>query len=288
MAEFTVFYSWQSDLPRKLTRDVVHDAAAAAIARLRLDADLEDSPRLDHDTEGASGTPEIAATIFSKIRSAGIVVADVSMIGATTSEDPNKARKLIPNPNVLLELGYAAGKIGWERIVLVMNEAYGEVSQLPFDLRNRRFPITFNLSDRQRIAEKQASLAGELENAIRSSLQHEHSTVDAIIESLDLHSIAFIRQFGNAEAMVIDPRKSMEEILGSLHLDASIKTLLEKGVLKCVFDHGRQDYVCIWTYLGKLLLKKFGISHRSQKSPVNPAELSFTIDTCLPPGPGLK
>jgi hypothetical protein len=61
MAEFTVFYSWQSDLPRKLTRDVIHNAARDAVARLG--AELEDAPRFDHDTQDVAGAPEIARTI---------------------------------------------------------------------------------------------------------------------------------------------------------------------------------------------------------------------------------
>ena len=59
-------------------------------------------------------------------------VADVSIV------TPAGATRLIPNPNVLLELGYASKAIGWERIVMVANTAFGQPEELPFDLRKRR------------------------------------------------------------------------------------------------------------------------------------------------------
>jgi hypothetical protein len=111
MANFTVFYCWQSDLPRKLTRDVIHNAAAIAINELANNADsgvLEDAPRLDHDTLNVPGAPAIAPTIFEKIDRAAMVIADLSFVGETSSNDPNKRKKQLPNANVLLELGYAA------------------------------------------------------------------------------------------------------------------------------------------------------------------------------------
>jgi hypothetical protein len=43
-----------------------------------------------------------------------------------------------PNPNVLIELGYALPAVGDERVILVFNTAYGEFKQLPFDLKMRR------------------------------------------------------------------------------------------------------------------------------------------------------
>jgi hypothetical protein len=39
---------------------------------------------------------------------------------------------------VLFELGYASAILGWERIIMVQNTAYGEIEDLPFDLRGRR------------------------------------------------------------------------------------------------------------------------------------------------------
>ena len=47
--------------------------------------------------------------------------------------------KRSPNPNVVFELGYAVAKVGWNRIVLLFNEAFGVFPKdLPFDFDRHR------------------------------------------------------------------------------------------------------------------------------------------------------
>jgi hypothetical protein len=46
--------------------------------------------------------------------------------------------KRAPNPNVLVEYGYALARHGVQRLLLVMNTAFGSPSELPFDLRHLR------------------------------------------------------------------------------------------------------------------------------------------------------
>jgi hypothetical protein len=72
----TVFFSWQSDLSRKYTKTFIHDATLKAISLVNTDASMDEAPRIDHDTFGISGTPEITTTIFKKIRSCSIFLAD--------------------------------------------------------------------------------------------------------------------------------------------------------------------------------------------------------------------
>ena len=141
--DFTIFYAWQSDRPQTTNRYLIRDAAKDAVKRIGSDADVEDSPRLDHDTKDVPGTPEIAGTIFRKIQESGAFIADLTFIGASDQRDGDK--KLLPNPNVLLELGYAARSIGWDRIIFVMNTAYGPVEEQIFDIKQRRWPICYQL-----------------------------------------------------------------------------------------------------------------------------------------------
>lgn len=130
--ECTIFYSWQSDLPSSSNRNFVLKALENAVKAIRTDEPLEIDPVVDRDTSGVSGSPDIAGTIFSKIDQAKVFVCDVSIINGSTNARPT------PNPNVLVELGYAAKTLGWERIIMVMNTAYGSPELLPFDLRARR------------------------------------------------------------------------------------------------------------------------------------------------------
>lgn len=146
-----IFYSWQSDLPSKTNKNFIEDCLERAIKKLNATAIVEEAKRdddfgdsarlqLDRDTKGVPGTPDVAATIFEKIANSDIFVGDVSIVrpSGQGTERP------VPNPNVLIELGYALSKLGSDNIVLVMDTAHGKADQLPFDLRYKRFPISFD------------------------------------------------------------------------------------------------------------------------------------------------
>jgi hypothetical protein len=54
-----------------------------------------------------------------------------------------------PNPKVLIEYDYALRSLTHERIICVMNTAYGKPSAeaLPFDLRHVRWPRCYELDE---------------------------------------------------------------------------------------------------------------------------------------------
>ncbi len=131
-----VFYSWQSDLPSKTNWGFIQEALERAIKAIHKDDEIEIKPVIDRDTQGVAGSPDISKTIFNKIRQADIFVGDVSIIGSVPIG--NNAFRAMPNPNVLVELGYALGVLSEDRIVMVANQAFGKLESLPFDLRPRR------------------------------------------------------------------------------------------------------------------------------------------------------
>src|SRR4051794_18745396 len=126
-----IFYSWQKDLPNKTNRGLIGDALELAVKELHRDPEIEIEPVIDRDVAGMPGSPDIAHTILAKIKEAEVFVADVSTINRGAEGRPT------PNPNVLVELGYAMGVLGHERIIMVLNAAYGDPELLPFDLRQR-------------------------------------------------------------------------------------------------------------------------------------------------------
>jgi hypothetical protein len=260
MAEFTVFYAWQSDLPRKLTRDVIHEAATQAVKRLKLDVSLEDAPRLDHDTQNVPGVPEIASTIFRKIDQCGVFLADVTFVATTAPNDPSKTAKRLPNPNVVLELGYAAARVGWDRVILVMNTEYGPPEDLIFDLRHRRFPLTFRLSSstRKDVSTVQQNLSKRIEEAIRAALQSQHAAVQDAVSQLDMHGFVWMREAGQSDYFSVAQRTTMGEILSAQRSDAALIRLLDLKLVRCDVVPGGNKYVYHWTYLGKLVLKQLG------------------------------
>ena len=88
------------------------------------------------------GTIDIAKVIFDKIEKCDVFIADVTLVGKyKKGKIFNKNIKYIPNCNVMLELGYAAAILSWERVILVFNEKYGRPDDLPFDLRQHRLII---------------------------------------------------------------------------------------------------------------------------------------------------
>jgi hypothetical protein len=253
--EYLIFYSWQSDLPRRLTRDLIRGAAGSALTRIAQDVGLEDSTRLDSDTENVSGTPDIANTIYEKIASADVFVADMSIVGRTEPTDPNKKAKSLPNPNVLTELGYAAAKLGWERLVLVMNTAYGAPEELPFDLKNRRFPITYKLGPDSRKDSDvvQFKLSADIEFALRSALRTKLLTVNEIIATLDFEALKIMRRFGDGDGMVpVSEQLTIHSAIDHM----TISRLLDRKVLVCRPDAQLGKYEYHWTHLGKLVLEK--------------------------------
>ncbi|GHO71835.1 hypothetical protein KSC_107270 [Ktedonobacter sp. SOSP1-52] len=101
-----VFYSWQSDLPNSTNRGFIKEALEKAVKAMKNDDTIAaDAPRLEHDTLDVPGSPDISQTIFDKIDQADAFVCDISIIN-TASYNERQDRPT-PNPNVLIELGYA-------------------------------------------------------------------------------------------------------------------------------------------------------------------------------------
>jgi len=130
--EIKIFYSWQSDLREETNRRVIRKCLYKVIDVLEKSLGIHII--LDEATRDVSGSPNIPQTIIDKIKSADIFVADISII---TSKAENI--RPCPNPNVVYELGYASCELGWNRIVMVFNEEYGDLSKdLPFDFDRHR------------------------------------------------------------------------------------------------------------------------------------------------------
>jgi hypothetical protein len=100
--DFTLFFAWQSDSPLDDNKHLIRDAARDAVKRIGKDADVEESPRLDHDTKNLSGTPEVANAIFAKIDRAGMFLGDVTFVAASKAADGRE--KKLPSLNVATEL----------------------------------------------------------------------------------------------------------------------------------------------------------------------------------------
>lgn len=215
----TLFYSWQSDLPTKTNRTLIEDACGRALRNL---SDVTLDIRLDADTSGVPGTPDIVEAIFRKIGEADYFLADVSII----NHDQDKHRKT-PNPNVLLELGYAAAKLSWDNIITVINTHYGPVTDLPFDLSHRR-PIQFSMAPTEEPAAAREQLARRIEAAlqlvIESGLPRLRQRMIAFLDGVNPH-IMTVARTGNRSFPVNLTAKHLRELEDMEH-DENFAALL--------------------------------------------------------------
>lgn len=168
-SQITIFYSWQSDLPGSETRNIIQDAIKDAVKLLRDTVDIE----VDRDTKGEYGSPDIAQTIFSKIDDCDIFIADVSAVCQyeTTDKDENKKVKYMPNPNVMLELGYATHVVGWENVICVLNADYGAPEEMPFDIASRRL-TPFSTKDGKSKGEIKRYIKGVIQDTVENLLEN--------------------------------------------------------------------------------------------------------------------
>lgn len=164
-----IFYSWQSDLENKFNRGFIKGVLESAVKGLNKNLEFYEAEReltLDHDTKDVPGTPDLTGTIFDKISSAAIFIADISFVAVNNS----KNRK-VANPNVLIELGYAISKLGSDRVLCVLNNATGKAEELPFDLKHKRYPIQYCLNeDSKDKANQKNRFIADLKEAITTIL----------------------------------------------------------------------------------------------------------------------
>jgi len=170
----SVFFSWQSDRLGKDCRNFIEDALKAAIKNLAQDIELQRAVRddltFDKDTMDEPGFVKVFETILEKIERATVFVPDLTFVAARPKGEPT------PNPNVLIEYGYALksfGERGERRIMPVMNVAYGAPTRetMPFDLIEHRNAITYNLpekADADTRKAQQKELTKKFENALRA------------------------------------------------------------------------------------------------------------------------
>jgi len=142
VSAFKIFWSWQSDHEGKISRFFIRDCFNEAIKNISDELELEthERPELDHDVKGVDGPAVIIDSITSKIDSSDHFIADITPIARTENG------KAVPNPNVMIELGYALATMEVNEITLIANtHFYKGPDDLPFDLKGRTGVRTYDL-----------------------------------------------------------------------------------------------------------------------------------------------
>lgn len=133
-SQYKVFFSWQSeDKKSRKTLDVALQNAVEALndKGIRLE--------IDHSTLGESGMPSIDQTILRKIDACDIFLADITPVTTyqKTSGNGIQVYKHVPNPNVLLELGYAMSALGVGYVIVAAHQGNWIPENMPFDINHR-------------------------------------------------------------------------------------------------------------------------------------------------------
>jgi hypothetical protein len=259
--QFTVFYSWQTDSPEETNKKFLRDVIKVAVAMVSADGVLVDSPRFESGMEGVSGTPEVATVMFEKIDRCAIFIGDVSIVAQIPPSEEGHEPKHIPNPNVSLELGYAAARIGWGRVICVMNEAFGRRDQQPFDVRNRRYPIDYTLDPKDMSQKEKVHkyLVDLMYKAILTVQENEHRAAEDARDRLDADCIRVMQE--QAGTLYFSEREYGPDTdpYAILRFKNVIARLLSLKLLR--YDQQpNADGVSFswsyhWTHLGKLVLR---------------------------------
>ena len=178
MNDTTIFYSWQSN--NKTTKNFINKGLGDAIKTLSGNNTLDKAPRLDKDTQGAVGSPNIVSVIKEKIDNCGIFVADVSIV------DESKNGKKLVNQNVMFELGYAIAKHSEMNVVMLFNSDLGNPKDLPFDISHHRV-LQFSMKDDDKTGTKlKEKLIGALTAHLNSLVEQEASLVEQTLDEIQL------------------------------------------------------------------------------------------------------
>jgi len=240
-----IFYSWQADLPSSTNRGFIQDALERAITAIKKNLSEETiniEPVMDRDTINIVGSPDIASTIFRKIDESYIFVCDISFINQETEG------KRTPNPNVLIELGYAIKTLGWERIIMVLNTNSGATEKLPFDIKTRRIIKYEPFKEAQKQPNEPNKAKERLKNALQRQieplLKQAHQTGPYIIRIPSLASDRLKRVAHNLE----DPNPNKREESFPSLIDLASSDAIARGLLTQLLEHPYSD-LQVWAAL---------------------------------------
>lgn len=143
--KLNIFYSWQSDLPNNKNRGLINDSINDAMKNVFKNNKNISEYNIESDSRNEVGTPDLMTSIFSKIDICDIFICDISIVNTCNLPITEKQIRKMPNPNVMVELGYASKSIGWSNIICIFNKEFARIEDLPFDIRFRK-PLAYNTS----------------------------------------------------------------------------------------------------------------------------------------------
>lgn len=135
MKTFRLFFSWQSDDNK--TNKLLSEALHKAVDNIKVFHGYQ--ILIEESTSNTPGSPQIVQTILDKIDSCDIFLADITPICSYSKQGNGQTpTKQVPNPNVLMELGYAMSALGLSYTICVAHQGQWNPNDLPFDINHNR------------------------------------------------------------------------------------------------------------------------------------------------------
>lgn len=156
--DLKLFFSWQSDTDSKKLHQTTFIRACIQAAIAKVNKELKHiNIKYQEGIKGISGTSDIASEIEKRISKCHIFIGDLTFIN---QEKPiikllkkmlGIKHKITPNPNVIRESSLFMARPFMEyQGFYVLNSAFGnpveDESQMFFDQRGKRFPLSFELT----------------------------------------------------------------------------------------------------------------------------------------------
>ena len=165
---FTVFFSWQSDVPEN--SDFLRSFIKTSIKNLETPHNV--NVLYDEASRSVVGSQKVEEVILEKIRAWDVFIADITPITRIETKEGEKKRiKLLPNPNVAFELGYAMHCLPMEQVLIVLPTGISH-GQLPFDFNHNRL-IEFD--------EQTNPMDEEIEKSLAFCMKTRTSLIDVIV-----------------------------------------------------------------------------------------------------------
>lgn len=198
-----IFFSWEMETDSQGfdNKNFLIVCISHALDELKKQHDFKNVEfEFQEGLSGVGGTPRVAEMMMKRAKECDIFIGDMTIaqrLGELTKQELAEKKSFMrysPNSNVLMEYAIAFNKENdfWEQVVLIMNKVNGDVHNnvelFPFDIREERFPLTFELT-------------GEAKE------EHERKVTNILVEPLRLAAIAAIKRHKNK----FKPLKSWEE-----------------------------------------------------------------------------
>ena len=216
-----LFFSWQeeTDLQGFKNKQFLIGCIQSAIKQIENKGKLKGVTIEFHEgLRNIAGNPSVAAEMFRQIDESDIFIGDMTVVQRLCDRAENLRNKhhifmrYTPNSNVYGEYNRALGKHSafCNQIILLMNKAnrsvYDDKDVMPFDIRDRRWPIDFTLTSNDNEAEERAKadLMKCLPNAILLCAQ-------SALEFLDKRYWPFVTWYKHKNDGTLTPSRISDE-----------------------------------------------------------------------------